>query len=219
MLQILFNFFIGAALASHAGVIYDRYNLEDFAFTRSKCASCKMPLSLLDEIPIISFLLLKGKCRNCNQEIPPHLFIIEFIGGLSFIDLNFNVPSIFEFLFRFFLLIIAIFDYYEKEFPTIFLIPLVIISFGQFDAQLLYNLVLLLPLAIIMFIFAIKGKMGFGDLYLYLILSIHYGSMSSNIAFLVASILSIIVYLLEKQNDSIPFIPYIYVGVLFANLL
>ncbi|MDE7055786.1 MAG: prepilin peptidase, partial [Lactobacillus sp.] len=50
---------IGACLASHAGVICDRYLKEDFLFSRSKCSSCQFNLSLLEEIPFLSYLLLK----------------------------------------------------------------------------------------------------------------------------------------------------------------
>lgn len=220
-LYLIFNIIIGACLASHACVIYDRYDL-DLSFAnslRSKCSKCLTTLSMLDKLPIISYLKLHGKCRYCKNELPIHLLIIELIGAISFTDLKFTQQSLFEFLFRFFLLLIAIFDYYEKEFPTFFLAPLLIISLNQSNQNLINYIISVLPIAIIMIIFVYLRKVGSGDLFIYLILSINYGAIITNMIFLLACILFILIFLIERNGREVPFVPYIYTATILINLL
>src|SRR5690625_4016308 len=49
---------------------------------RSFCPSCKQQLSWYELIPILSYLMQRGKCRNCQAEISPIYPIIEICTGL-----------------------------------------------------------------------------------------------------------------------------------------
>ncbi|MCK5567195.1 MAG: prepilin peptidase, partial [Actinomycetia bacterium] len=54
----------------------------------SYCPNCKSKIAFYDNIPLISFLILKGKCRNCKAKISLSTFLIEILTGLLFV-LNF----------------------------------------------------------------------------------------------------------------------------------
>jgi leader peptidase (prepilin peptidase)/N-methyltransferase len=51
---------------------------------RSRCPHCSRPVTALENIPILSYLLLKGRCKGCGQAISPRYPIVEAITGLLF---------------------------------------------------------------------------------------------------------------------------------------
>ena len=50
----------------------------------SHCPKCNHPLSWYENIPILSYILLKGKCKNCHSKIPISYWIVEVVTGLLF---------------------------------------------------------------------------------------------------------------------------------------
>jgi leader peptidase (prepilin peptidase)/N-methyltransferase len=52
---------------------------------RSACPVCKEPIPFYDNIPVLSWLLLGGRCRNCKTEITPRYLLIEVLTGLLFV--------------------------------------------------------------------------------------------------------------------------------------
>lgn len=88
----IFIFFIfGTALGSFFGVIIDRYNPEKFLFNiknisgRSYCPECKKTLSFWELFPLISFIFLRGKCKNCKKKISLFYPFIELLTGFIMI--------------------------------------------------------------------------------------------------------------------------------------
>ena len=105
-------FFIGICLGSFANVcIYRLPKNKQIITGRSFCPKCKKTIKWLDNIPLISFLLLNGKCRKCRKPISLKYFIIELITGIGFllIYLNFNNYLTIIFLSVLFLLYLIIF--------------------------------------------------------------------------------------------------------------
>ncbi len=80
----LWFFFLGCALGSFYNVVVDRLpNDRGIVFGRSECESCHHKLSLLDLIPIFSFLFLKARCRYCGKKLSPQYLLSEIaVGGL-----------------------------------------------------------------------------------------------------------------------------------------
>lgn len=58
--------------------VEERYNL---FVPRSRCPSCAQPISALQNIPVVSYLVLGGKCANCKTRISPRYPIVELIAG------------------------------------------------------------------------------------------------------------------------------------------
>ncbi len=66
---------------------------------RSFCPRCKKKIIWYDNIPLISFILLRRKCRKCNKEISIKYLLVELISGISFVYLFLNYNNYFEIIF------------------------------------------------------------------------------------------------------------------------
>src|SRR3989344_5419068 len=79
-------FVVGASVGSFLNVVIDRVPAgKDIIGKRSSCDKCKKTLAWYDLIPIISWLLLKGKCRYCREPISPQYPIVEGTSALLFV--------------------------------------------------------------------------------------------------------------------------------------
>jgi leader peptidase (prepilin peptidase) / N-methyltransferase len=52
---------------------------------RSACPECKQPIAFYDNLPVLSWLILGGRCRHCKTPISPRYLLIEFLTGLLFL--------------------------------------------------------------------------------------------------------------------------------------
>lgn len=97
-------FVLGAIMGSFYHVVATRLaNDESIVYPSSHCPYCQHKIKYYDNIPIISYLILKGKCRNCHEKIPISYLIVEIITA-SLFTVCFHV-----FAFSFDLLIALIF--------------------------------------------------------------------------------------------------------------
>ena len=84
ILVFIFGIMIGSFLNV---VIYRIPNNESISFPASKCQSCQTPLKWYHNIPIFSWLALRGKCAFCKDPIAKQYPIVEFIAGVIFVAL------------------------------------------------------------------------------------------------------------------------------------
>ena len=85
MLLSVYAFALGAAVGSFLNVVADRVPAgRSVVSPRSFCESCDTPLRTLDLLPVISYLWLRGKCRQCGARIPFRLTAMEIVNGLLF---------------------------------------------------------------------------------------------------------------------------------------
>ena len=81
-----FMFAIGATLGSFYTLAVYRIPLkQDITHTRSYCPKCNHKLNFFDLIPILSYIVLGGKCRYCKNKIRPRYLILEILSGLVFL--------------------------------------------------------------------------------------------------------------------------------------
>ena len=81
-----FVFAFGAVIGSFLNcVIWRLRTKESFLRGRSYCPKCRHVLAAADLVPLLSFLLLRGKCRYCSLRIDPSYFLIESATGLLFL--------------------------------------------------------------------------------------------------------------------------------------
>ena len=79
-------FVLGLAFGSFLNVCIYRLPLGISVVTpRSACPQCKHPIALYDNIPILSWLILKGRCRQCKARISPRYLTIELLTGVLFL--------------------------------------------------------------------------------------------------------------------------------------
>lgn len=82
--QILF-FILGALLGSFANVVILRLPRgENIALPRSRCSSCQKVIAWYDNIPIFSWFILMGKCRNCKSKYSFRYALVEILTALLF---------------------------------------------------------------------------------------------------------------------------------------
>jgi len=65
--------------------VWRAHNNISLIIGRSRCVHCGRQLKWWENIPILSFLILGGKCRVCNKKIPLHYLLIEFFTGVLFV--------------------------------------------------------------------------------------------------------------------------------------
>ena len=76
-------FLIGVCVGSFLNVCIHRLpRNESIVWPGSRCPSCAKPLAWYDNIPIISFLVLRARCRSCGAGISWRYPVVELLGGL-----------------------------------------------------------------------------------------------------------------------------------------
>jgi leader peptidase (prepilin peptidase) / N-methyltransferase len=82
----IFVFAVGAAIGSFLNVVIHRVPREEsVVMPNSACPNCKTAIKAYDNIPIISWLVLRGKCRNCKEPIAWRYPAVELLTGLVFL--------------------------------------------------------------------------------------------------------------------------------------
>ncbi len=83
-----FVFMLGAVIGSFLNVCIHRMPKdESIVSPGSHCPGCNKPISPADNIPLVSYLLLGGKCRHCKEKISPRYFAVELSNAVSWICL------------------------------------------------------------------------------------------------------------------------------------
>lgn len=94
---MLLLFIFGLIIGSFLSVIVSRIETgEGFLFGRSHCPKCKKRIRSYDLVPLLSFMVLRGRCRACEKRISPFYPLIEFITGASFAALFWRFADVFS---------------------------------------------------------------------------------------------------------------------------
>ena len=241
LLYSFLAFFVGITFGSFANVcIYRLPKGRQIISGRSFCPKCKKKINWYDNLPLISFLILKMKCRNCNKIISPRYLLVELITGITFllIFLKFEIFSTVIFLCILSLILIIIF-FIDLEnfiipdilnFSIMFLallknfLPNFNTSFVQeINQSIIGGIIGYLSIWIIIFLYKTIKKidgMGLGDAKLMAGIGLLFGWQSIPFVLFVSSILGLIFVapsLIKKQKTmrtEIPFGPFIIVACL-----
>jgi len=80
-----FAFLVGLAFGSFLNVCIVRLPQDESVIRpRSRCPNCQTPLRTRDNVPLLSWLLLRGRCRSCRWQIPLHYPLVELATGVLF---------------------------------------------------------------------------------------------------------------------------------------
>ena len=101
LILAIWFFAFGASLGSFLNVVAWRLPKGNTVRGSSECPSCKQRIRLRDNIPVFSFFKLKGKCRNCDFQIPYRYVLTEVVAGgcatlffcLLFVFRGVNIPG------------------------------------------------------------------------------------------------------------------------------
>jgi leader peptidase (prepilin peptidase) / N-methyltransferase len=134
----LFYFFVflfGAAVGSFLNVcIYRLPRSQSIVFPASACPDCGNRIAPYDNIPIVSFLLLRGKCRSCKGRISWKYPAVELINGLLtlalFLKFHFSPTFFVLFLFCSALVVITFIDLEHQIIPDSISLPGIVLGFA-----------------------------------------------------------------------------------------
>ncbi len=80
---LILAFILGITLGSFLNVLIYRLPRDiSIVHPGSHCPQCKYPVKPYDNIPILSYLILRGKCRHCGTRISPRYMLVEILAGL-----------------------------------------------------------------------------------------------------------------------------------------
>jgi leader peptidase (prepilin peptidase) / N-methyltransferase len=234
---------VGAAVGSFLNVCILRIP-EDLSIITppSRCPRCGHPIRFYDNIPIISYLLLRGKCRDCEERISPRYPLIEFLTAVvSYIlfrqyGLTLGYPVVFVFICT--LIVITFIDLDHQIIPhvlTLSGIPifalLSILFMGQRAIDVFLGIMIgagtLYFVAVYYEALTNREGMGGGDINLFAMLGAFLGWESLLFILLVSSLLGALVGLAailikgKNMRYAVPFGPFLCIAavlyLLFAD--
>ena len=241
MVSIYFVVFIlGSLWGSFCNVCIYRLPIKgDVVSSRSRCRSCKKIIQWFDNIPLVSYIILLAKCRNCKTKINFRYFAVELSTALSFLAVFYlygvTIITLLLMVLIIFFVIIFFIDLDHYIIPNELTFPLMLIGFiKSFDPNLnpifpnyINSLIggifgYLIIWSIIYFYKQIRKKegMGLGDAKLLSAIGFWFGWISIPFVIFLSSIialLSVIPSLLKNSkslSSQIPFGPYIIIGTL-----
>jgi leader peptidase (prepilin peptidase)/N-methyltransferase len=229
-------FILGSILGSFLNVcIYRLPRGESIFLPPSCCPQCGQRIKLWDNIPILSYLLLRGKCRACKGRISFRYPLVEFLTGsllaLIYFTYGPNLPFIRYSVLCLILITVSFIDLDHRLVLNIITIPGIILGLlitALIKPAALWNAVLgLLAGGGFLYLTALLGKllfrkesMGGGDIKLAALIGIFVGPkevfMALLLAFFVAALVGLVSMGLGKARatSQIPFAPFISLGTL-----
>ncbi|MCL2077003.1 MAG: prepilin peptidase [Oscillospiraceae bacterium] len=228
LLICLVIFMLGASLGSFLNVVLCRKpKKEDFIKKRSYCPECNHTLKWYELIPVFSFLLQKGRCRNCQTRIRAQYLIMEiFCGGANvwaFLAMGFNIETVFAFILFPVLVALSIEDIKKTEIPywctgtiTVLGLAATLISVFHPTKVMWYeHLIGLVIISLPFAVFCYLGAMGGGDVQLTAAAGLLIGWAivpSVLVAMIVGGIFGLFVKL-SKKRATICFGPFLAIGI------
>ena len=156
----------GVVIGSFLNVCVDRLpESRSIVSPPSHCPQCKRRLSILELIPVLSYIFLRGRCRSCGEKIPPRILAVELGTGIMFfliwIRFGQSWDTVLISLFGSLLLVIGLIDLEHQKILNILIYPA--ICFG----------LLLIPVTHLAtpWTFLAGGALGFAVLFLIAVLS------------------------------------------------
>ncbi len=241
-------FILGGIWGSFCNVCIYRLPLEkNIIKGRSFCTSCEKQINWYDNIPILSFIFLKGKCRCGKSKINLQYFLVELVSAISFVLIYYfygvSITTLLLIILTIFFIIIFFIDLKHYIIPNELTFPLMLIGFiKSFDPNLNQSLFpnyinsliggffgYSIIWSIIFFYKTLRKKegMGLGDAKLIAVVGFWFGWFSIPFTIFISSMVALIFSipsLIKKTRDmstQIPFGPFIIIGCLiyvtFAN--
>ena len=120
---------LGALIGSFLNVVIHRVpRRESLVRPRSRCPDCGAPIAPYDNMPVLSWLLLRGRCRRCGERISPRYPLVELLTALAFAAVvlvrGFDDNLVLELPFVAALIALAGIDYDHKLLPNRIVYPL-----------------------------------------------------------------------------------------------
>jgi leader peptidase (prepilin peptidase)/N-methyltransferase len=126
-------FIFGAIVGSFLNVCIIRIPKDESVISPpSHCPKCKVPITFYDNIPLISYLVLRGRCRTCGERISPRYFVVELLTAVFALALfdrfGFGISFLASFLFVGALIVISFIDLDVRIVPDMISLPGIVVG-------------------------------------------------------------------------------------------
>ncbi len=232
ILWLVTFFIVGAIFGSFFNVcIYRIPRKKSIISPRSHCPMCGHTIPWYDNIPIISYILLKGKCRFCGATIPVRYLIVELLAACLF-PINLYIFGIgLELLVVLVLLslltIVAFIDIETGLIPNVIVLPGMVLGIGlsSLQGKTMESILGLLTGGMVLYILTAlsnvilkKEAMGGGDIKLLAMIGAYMGWFYTLIVLFGASLLGVI-FALPLRKRKIVFGPFLAVATLITIII
>ena len=202
-------------------------------FPGSSCPACQHKISALENIPVISYLFLKGRCKACNVKISPQYPIIEIFTGIitAYIawHFGFNLQALFAMFLTWALICLSMIDLEHSLLPDDIMLPFLWLGlacniygiFTDIHSSLIGAILGYSVLWLIFMSFKIvtgKEGMGYGDFKLLALLGAWFGWQYLPLIILLSSItasvigIAMIIFKGRDKTTAFPFGPYLAIA-------
>ena len=229
-MDLLVFFIFGIVIGSFLNVVILRIpKKESVVFPASHCPTCKTPLKWWHNIPIFSYIALKGKCALCHEKISIQYPLVEIISGLIvfvvYIKMGFNIFSVMMMATFLSLLVASMVDLKYKAIT--YIMNVLPITFAIFSSENIIenftNALLFAGGAVFVrdyiSAFINKEAMGEGDILVFATIGAILGIKAGLMAIFIGAIFAIfpsIYNRIAKKDLELPFIPFLSLGLIFV---
>ena len=236
-LLYVFSVLFGLIIGSFLNVVVHRLpRHESLVRPGSHCPSCDAPILWRDNIPLLGWIVLRGRCRDCRGRISSRYPLVEGLTGLSFglalwrFGMNWELAL--AFLFVSVLVVVALIDYDHMVIPSVVTYPAAALGLGGSIALRPGDWWVYLAAAgggalfcLLLALFWPGGGMGGGDVTMALVVGAFLGAstiVAFFLAFFVGTVIALylLVVLKRSRKTKVPFGPFLAFGsyvALFAG--
>jgi leader peptidase (prepilin peptidase)/N-methyltransferase len=227
---------LGAAVGSFLTVVVERLPRgQSIAAPRSRCPACGVGVRARDNVPLVSWLLLRGSCRGCGRAIPARYPLLELTTLCCFIAVaalrGLDADLLLELPFVAMLVAVAAIDLEHRIVPNRILAPAAVyaiaaqalVDAGQLPAHLIAGAAAFL--ALLLAALAYPAGMGMGDVKLAGVMGLFLGASVAPalfVAFLAGTAFGLVAIArdgCEARGRGLPFAPFLALGGLVGVLV
>ena len=232
---------LGLAVGSFLNCLVYRLHSHQTILGRSFCPLCRKKISWFDNIPVISFIILRGRCRHCQQKISWQYPIVELVTGLLFLisflilsskfyilDSKFYFLLLRDWLMLFALIFIFVYDLKYYSIEDVVVLPMAA-AVGVLNLLLKFswiNLVLSGLGSAFFFLaqyFITRGRgIGLGDFRIGILLGLYFGwpqiALAIFLSYIIGSLVSLVLIMARRKGmrSVVPLGPFLSAGALVA---
>ncbi len=230
------GFVVGLLVGSFLNVCIHRLPLSlSVVRPRSRCPQCGSPIRPWDNIPVLSYILLKGRCRDCGSRIPWRYPLVELLtgsfGALTILRFGLDATALVSFLLVCALLVVTFIDLDHHIIPDVISLPGILLglaaSFGPGLVPPTDALIGLLLGGGVLFLvawgyqwLARREGMGGGDIKLLAMIGAFLGWKGVAVTLFIASLtgtlagLAVMLRRTEGMKAAVPFGPFLSIGAI-----
>lgn len=238
LLYLIIFFLLGLFMGSFLTVVGLRLpKHENFISNRSYCDECKHTLSFLDMIPVVSFLMLRGKCRYCKKKIDPLSTYMEMFTGILFalsyciFGLSYNLLIALGIVSMLIIISVSDISYYIIPDEVLIFFTgyfLIILALNNGVMCTLVNVLSGIAMFLIMYTIMLIGNflfkkesLGGGDIKLMFVIGLILSPLPSLFVIFFGSLVALpisLIILVRKKTRLIPFGPFLLIAFLIIFL-